>query len=67
MQVSYVQTLTSWFCFIDVDDVEEDIVDDLSSPLELYPNFPLSNDGFDQPSSCSGRLTAVSGFYDEEF
>ncbi|XP_039155931.1 uncharacterized protein LOC108954122 [Eucalyptus grandis] len=42
-----------------VDDVEEDTVDDLSSPLELDPNSPLSNDGFDRPSSCSGRLTAA--------
>lgn len=41
----------------DVDDVEEDTVDDLSSALELDP---LSSDGFDQPSSCSERLTAAS-------
>lgn len=59
MQVSYLLTLISWFCFVDVDDVEEDAVDDLSSPLELDPNFPRANDGFDQPSSCSGRLTAA--------
>ncbi|XP_056158788.1 uncharacterized protein LOC115667102 isoform X2 [Syzygium oleosum] len=43
----------------DVDDVEEGMVDDLSSPLELDPNFPLANGGFDLPSSCSGRLTAA--------
>ncbi|KAI6696596.1 hypothetical protein NL676_016715 [Syzygium grande] len=42
----------------DDDDVEEDTVDDLSSPLKLDPNFPLANGGFDLPSSCSGRLTA---------
>lgn len=60
MQASYLQTLMSWFCFVDVDDVEEDTVDDLSSPLELDPNFPLANGGFDLPSSCSGRLTAAA-------
>ncbi|KAL3755487.1 hypothetical protein ACJRO7_002526 [Eucalyptus globulus] len=58
--VSYLQTLISWFCFVDVDDVEEDTVDDLLSSLKLDPNSPLSNDGFEQPSSCSGRLTAAA-------
>ncbi|XP_056158783.1 uncharacterized protein LOC115666419 isoform X3 [Syzygium oleosum] len=45
---------------VDDDDVEEDTVDDLLSPLELDPNFPLANGGFDLPSSCSGRLTAAA-------
>ncbi|KAI6696591.1 hypothetical protein NL676_016710 [Syzygium grande] len=44
----------------DDDDVEEDTVDDLLSPLELDPNFPLAKGGFDLPSSCSGRLTAAA-------
>ncbi|XP_030512524.2 uncharacterized protein LOC115726681 isoform X1 [Rhodamnia argentea] len=43
-----------------VDNDEEDAIDDLSSPIELDPNFPLANGGFDQPSSCSGRLTAAA-------
>ncbi|KAL3755482.1 hypothetical protein ACJRO7_002522 [Eucalyptus globulus] len=60
VQVNYLQTLISWFCFVDVDDVEEDTVDDLLSSLKLDPNSPLSNDGFEQPSSCSGRLTAAA-------
>ncbi|XP_056158786.1 uncharacterized protein LOC130134901 [Syzygium oleosum] len=54
------ERLTSFGYVPDVDDVEEGMVDDLSSPLELDPNFPLANDGFDLPSSCSGRLTAAA-------
>ncbi|KAF7851996.1 hypothetical protein BT93_L1689 [Corymbia citriodora subsp. variegata] len=44
----------------DVDDVEEDTFGDLLTPLELDPNFPLAYPGFDQPSLCSGRLTAAA-------